>query len=153
AQQGTKGGEWHNYSGDTGSTKYAPLDQINKENVARLQILWRRPAVDPSLKKGDPSLSFSNNFRATPLMVHGVLYSPNGIGLVEAFDPADGKTLWVQEPFTPRELKGDSTRGVAYWTDGTDERILVQRGEYLYALNAKTGKVYADFGTKGRVDL
>ena len=86
-------------------------------------------------------------------MINGVLYAPNGVGLVEAFDPATGETRWAQEPFAPNELHGDSTRGVAYWTDGRDERILVQRGEYLYALNAKTGKVYSDFGDRGRVNL
>ena len=153
AQRGTTNGEWRSYSGDSGSTKYAPLDQITKDNVAQLRIAWRRPGVDASLLARDPSLTFSPNFRATPLMVDGVLYSPNGVGLVEAFHPADGRTLWVQEPFEPAELAGDSTRGVAYWTDGRDARILAQRGEYLYALNAKTGKVYPDFGQRGRVDL
>jgi quinoprotein glucose dehydrogenase len=153
AQKGTKNGEWRGYNGDNGATKYAPLDQINKGNVSNLRIVWRRPAVDPALTSLDTNLRFSNNFRATPLMVDGVLYSPNGVGLVEAFNPASGRTIWVQEPFDPKELRGDSTRGVAYWTDGRDERILVQRGEYLYALNAKTGKTYADFGERGRINL
>ena len=154
AQRGaTADGQWRNYSGDLGGTKYSPLSQIDKSNVSRLRIAWRRPAVDASLTARDPKLSYSRNFRATPLMVNGVLYSPNGIGLVEAFHPATGATIWVQEPFAPTELRGDSTRGVAYWTDGKDERILVQRGGHLYALNAKTGKGYNDFGEKGRVDL
>ena len=153
AQRGTRNGEWRSYNGDSGSTKYAPLDQINKDNVAKLRIAWRRPAVDQSLLARAPKLTFSNNFRATPLMADGVLYSPNGVGLVEAFHPSDGRTLWIQDPFEPTELGGDSTRGVAYWSDGSDRRILVQRGEYLYALNAKTGKVYPDFGNRGRVDL
>ena len=66
-----------------------------------------------------PDFAFSHDFRATPLMIDGVLYSSNGIGLVEAFHPGTGKTLWVQQPFAdePRQgLRGDSTRGVAYWT-------------------------------------
>src|SRR5262245_2495322 len=154
AQRGAPAdGQWRNYSGDLGGTKYSPLSQIDKTNVSRLRIAWRRPAVDASLTSRDPKLSYSRNFRATPLMVNGVLYSPNGVGLVEAFHPATGATIWVQEPFAPSELRGDSTRGVAYWTDGKDERILVQRGGHLYALNAKTGKGYNDFGEKGRVDL
>ena len=49
AQQGARGGEWTRYGGDAGTTKYAPLDQINKDNVSRLRIAWRRPAVDPSI--------------------------------------------------------------------------------------------------------
>src|SRR5438128_8753322 len=78
AQYGTKNGQWRSYAGDSGSTKYAPLDQITRENVSNLRIVWRRPAVDPSLAARDPSLRFSNNFRSTPLMVNGVLYSPTG---------------------------------------------------------------------------
>ena len=91
AQQGAGQGEWTRYGGDPGSTKYAPLDQINKSNVSRLAVAWRRPAVDPSISSRAPDFSYSNNFRATPLMIDGVLYSPNGIGLVEAFHPGDRK--------------------------------------------------------------
>jgi quinoprotein glucose dehydrogenase len=121
AQQGTARGEWTRYGGDPGSTKYAPLDQIAKSNVSQLRIAWRRPAVDPSISSRVPGFSYSNNFRSTPLMIDGVLYSPNGIGLVEAFHPATGKTIWVQQPFADEPaqgLRGDSTRGVTYWTDG-----------------------------------
>src|SRR5258705_13418256 len=120
AQDGTKGGQWRSYSGDAGSTKYAPLDQINKDNVRNLRILWRRPAVDPTLTAKSPELRVAPNFRATPLMINGVLYAHNGVGLAEAFDASTGQTRWVQEPFEPNELEGDSTRGVAYWTDGRD---------------------------------
>jgi glucose dehydrogenase len=153
AQHGTKNGQWRSYNGDAGSTKYAPLDQINKTNVAKLRIAWRRPAVDPALAAKDSKLRIPPNFRATPLMVNGVLYAPDGVGLAEAFDAATGKTRWVQEPFAPGELDGDSTRGLAYWTDGREQRILVQRGEYLYALDAKTGKPFPTFGDHGRVNL
>jgi quinoprotein glucose dehydrogenase len=150
----TENGEWRSYSGDPGSTKYAPLDQINRTNVKSLRIAWRRPAVDPLLSGKDPKLQVPNNFRATPLMIGGVLYSPNGVGLVEAFDPGTGKTIWIQEPGArPDALRGTSTRGVAYWRNGGDERIFVQRGETLMALNAKTGQPYSTFGAGGAVNL
>jgi quinoprotein glucose dehydrogenase len=150
----TENGEWRSYSGDAGSTKYAPLDQINRTNVKNLRIAWRRPALDPLLSGKDPKLQVPNNFRATPLMIGGVLYSPNGVGLVEAFHPATGKTIWIQEPGSgPDALRGTSTRGVAYWRDASDERIFVQRGEALIALNAKTGQPYSMFGTSGVVNL
>ncbi|MBI3047929.1 MAG: pyrroloquinoline quinone-dependent dehydrogenase [Acidobacteria bacterium] len=147
--------EWRSYSGDSGSTKYAAVDQINPSNVAKLRIAWRRPAVDPSLVKLDPTLTFSRNFRATPLMIGGVLYAPNGVGLVEAFHPQTGRTLWVQQPPAggPETLRGDSTRGVAYWRSGTEERLFVQRGETLMALDPKTGRPYPGFGTGGAVSL
>jgi len=150
----TQTGEWRSYSGDAGSRKYSPLDQINKDNVKTLKIAWRRPAVDPQFMARDPELRFSNNFRATPLMVNGVLYSPNGIGVVEAFHPGTGKSIWVQEPPPGADgLRGDSTRGLGYWRDGANERIFVQRGERLMALNVSTGRPYLDFGDSGVVNL
>ena len=154
AQLGTQDGEWRTFGGDTGSTKYAPLDQINRDNVRDLQIAWRRPAVDDHYRAMDPEISYSNSYSAQVLTVGGVAYIPNGVGLVEAFNPGTGETIWVQEPMGGVEdLPGASTRGVAYWSDGSDERILVQRGIYLYALNARTGETYPDFGDAGRVDL
>ena len=156
AQHGTAGGEWTRYGGDPGSTKYAPLDQINKSNISQLRIVWRRPAVDPSISSRVPGFSYSTNFRSTPLMIDGVLYSSNGIGLVEAFHPATGRTIWVQQPF-PDEgaqgLRGDSTRGITYWTDGTERRLYVVRGEYLIALDLRDGQPIPSFGERGRVNL
>ena len=148
--------EWRAYAGDRGSSKYAPLDQINKDNVAQLKIAWRRPAVDSSLTAKKQDLMVPRDFRATPLMIKGTLFSSNGIGLVEAFQPATGRTIWVQEPFAdePEQgLSGDSTRSVAYWADGDAGRIFVIRGEYLIALDANTGKPIAEWGDDGRVNL
>ena len=117
-------GEWRDYGGDKGFTKYSPLDQINKDNISRLRIAWRRPAVAEELRAQNPSLTVANNLRSTPLMVGGVLYASNGIGLVEAFDATTGKTVWVQE--FDGELRGGApTRGIAYWGSGADARILV----------------------------
>ena len=147
-------GEWRSYSGDPGSTKYVPLDQVNKSNVATLRIAWRRPAVDPQLKALEPDLTSPNNFRATPLMIDGVLYSPNGVGLVEAFHPGTGKTIWVQQPPGGKAgLRGDSTRGLGYWRSGAEGRLFVQRGQTLTALNPTTGRPYGDFGNGGSVSL
>jgi quinoprotein glucose dehydrogenase len=156
AQRGAGGGEWSRYGSDAGSTRYAPLDQINKDNVSQLRIAWRRPAVDPSISSKDPDFAYSGNFRATPLMIGGVLYSPNGIGLVEAFHPRTGNTIWIQEPFPDegaRGLRGNSSRGVAYWADATDRRLFVVRGEYLIALDPRNGQPVTAFGEKGRVNL
>ena len=74
AQQGTGGGQWMRYGGDAGNTKYAPLDQIDRNNVSRLRIAWKRPAIDASLSSKAPNLSYSNNFRATPLMICAKVY-------------------------------------------------------------------------------
>lgn len=148
-------GEWHAYGAEAGSSKYTPLDQINRGNVGSLRILWRRPGIDPQITDAEPDLNANNNFRGTPLMIGGVLYASNAVGLVEAFDPGTGKTIWVQEPLEPgiRGLAGLSTRTVAYWSDGKSARIFVARGDYLASMDAKTGRLDRKFGDGGKVDL
>ncbi len=147
--------EWSSYGGDKGFTRYSPLDQINRDNVKELRVVWRRQALDPQISEKFPDLVSSNYFRGTPVIVNGVLYAPDGVGLIEAFDATTGKTKWVQQPVEPtlKEAAGQSTRGVAYWRKGADERIVSVRRDYLYALDAKTGKPCTDFGENGRVWL
>lgn len=144
-------GEWRYYSGDNGARKYSPLDQIRRDNVGQLRIAWRRPHLDASLTDGKPP-RLSNNFRSTPLMVDGVLYASNAVGLVEAFDPGTGKTLWVQKP-GPEGLTGTSNRGLAFWGSGAEARLITHRGQRLYALDPKSGEPIATFGKGGEVDL
>ena len=153
AQRGPADVEWRHYSGDNGSTKYSPLAQITKDNITRLRIAWRRPQLDPALLEQNPKLRPANNFRSTPIMVGGVLYASNGIGLVEAFDAATGRTIWVQQVPESELPVGSANRGVAYWSQGANGRILTFRNQYLYALDARTGKPVAEFGSGGRVDL
>ena len=156
AQEGTSG-EWRVHGGDSGFTRYAPLNQINAETVQDLRVVWRRPAVDVALHTRWPDLKYSNNLRSTPLMVDGVLYASNGIGMVESFDPGTGQTLWVQRlPFLGDETpRGAANRGVAYWeSDGGEERrVLSVRPPYLLATNVQTGRLIPDFGEGGKVDL
>jgi quinoprotein glucose dehydrogenase len=151
------GEEWPHFGGDKSFTRYSPLAQITRDNVKNLKILWRRPAVDAQLRKAFPDVTASAYFRSTPAMVGGMLYAPNGVGLLEAFDASTGETRWVQEPFHPtmKEAAGESTRGASYWRGKADEdaRVVFSRGEYLYAVNAKTGKLFRDFGDLGRVSL
>jgi len=111
AQHGAVGGEWREYSGDAGATKYSPLDQIDRSNVARLAIAWRRPALDAAVLAQSPRLRAASTFRSTPLMVGGVLYASNAVGFVEAFDAGTGSTLWVEPPLDdgPTGYRGAST--------------------------------------------
>ena len=154
AQHGAADGEWRAFAGDLGSTKYSPIDQIDADNVSQLQVAWRRPIVDESYRAMDENLRYSNVSTAAPLIIDGVGYVPNTIGLVEAFDIETGETRWTQAPFGGADdLRGAGTRGVAYWSDGDDARILAQRGEYLYALHPETGALFDDFGDAGRVHL
>jgi len=154
SRQAVSEAQWPIYGSDLGATKYSPLDQIDATNAGSLRIAWRRPAVDSSIME-QASLRYDSNFRATPLMIDGVLYSPNGVGFVEAFDAGTGETIWIEEPLDqgPNRYAGTSTRGVAYWAEGDERRILVQRSQYLMALDARTGEHFADFGDNGRVNL
>ena len=151
-QSGTRNGEWTTYGGDLGSTKYAPLDQITGANFSSLEIAWRFKVDNLG-----PRPEF--NLQSTPLMVKGVLYSTGGTRrAVVALDAATGEQLWVhgenegpRGAAAPRQFSG---RGLAYWTDGKEERILyVTPGYRLVALDAKTGMRVPGFGTGGIVDL
>ena len=154
AQNGATGGGWQAYGADTGSTKYTPLDQIHAGNVNDLRVVWRRPALDEYYYSLNPQQRVTPNYISAPIIVDGVGYIPNSVGLVEAFDPGSGATLWVQQPIGGAEdLRGTATRGVAYWSEGGDNRILVQRNTHLYALNAATGQPISSFGDGGRVNL
>ena len=152
AQYGTKNGEWHFYGGDQGSTRYAPLDQINASNFSKLEVAWRF--------KTDylgPRREFQ--LEATPLMAKGILYTTAGTRRdAIALDAATGELLWSHSEnegprgaAAPRQLSG---HGLSYWTDGKEERILyVTPGYRLVALNAKTGQIIPTFGKNGIVDL
>jgi quinoprotein glucose dehydrogenase len=153
AQQGARAGEWRYHSGDLGSTKYSALDQINKTNVSRLRIAWRRPAVDASIRQANPNLTYSHNFHATPILVDGVLYTSDGAGLIEAFNPATGATVWIEQIRADDRPRAASTRTIGYWTDGNAKRIFAIRGEELIALDARTGARAADWGEAGRANL
>jgi quinoprotein glucose dehydrogenase len=151
-QAGAKNGEWRTYGGDLGNTHYAPLDQIDAGNFYKLQVAWRFKTDNLG-----PRPEF--NLESTPLMINGVLYSTAGTRrAVVALDAATGELLWVHSEnegrrgqAAPRQLSG---RGLAYWTDGRQARILyVTPGYRLVALDAKTGNLVASFGKNGIVDL
>ncbi len=150
--------EWRYFGGNKAFTRYSPLALINRDNVKNLRIAWRRPAVSDQLTQAFPELRPNNYLRSTPIVIDGVLYAQNVHGLVVAFDGETGKTVWEQELFarTREEAAGSSTRGVDYWRGGggnADQRIFAIRGEYLYALNAQTGKPIPGFGAEGRASL
>jgi len=142
--------EWRYYAGDAGATKYSPLDQIDAGNVGRLEIAWRQSAVPRELRDDPTSdVNVPANYEHTPLMADGLLYMSTGYGTVAALDPTTGRVVWAEQ----REDRASDSRGLAYWRDGDDARVLEVAGRYLIALDAKTGESIADFGTDGRVDL
>ena len=150
-------GAWHYFGGDNKFNRYSSLDQINADNVGQLRIVWRKDATAAWLQDDYDGLGSTKNLRSTPLLIDGVLYAQNIFGLVEAFDPATGETIWTQEPYqqTLLEAAGISSRGIAHWQRGIDQRLMTVRGSYLYALNPQTGETFPDFGREepGRVNL
>ncbi len=143
-------GEWRYYAGDPGSSKYSPLEQINRGNVGELKIAWSWDSPDLPLQKRNRMFS-SFAYETTPLMVGGTLYATTSLCQVAAIDPQTGKTRWVFDPKgylagRPTNL-GFVQRGAAWWSDGTSERIYVASHDcFLWAIDAKTGKPVADFG-------
>ncbi len=148
----SKPGEWTTYGGDLASTRYSPLDQINKDNFSKLEVAWRfkTDALGPR-----PEF----NLQTTPLMADGIVYATAGTRrAVVALDAATGELIWMHSEnegkrgdSAPRQLSG---RGLAYWTDGRESRIVyVTPGYQMLALDAKTGIPVQGFGAKGLVDL
>jgi quinoprotein glucose dehydrogenase len=145
-------GEWRAYGAVEGSTRYSALDQIDATNVKNLQLAWSWKFDN----FGTPAQTVTTE--TTPLMVNGRLYFTAGQRrTVVAADAASGETLWTWRPDegerfeqAPRKVH----RGVAYWTDGRQERIVfVTPGYQLVSLDAKTGQPAESFGENGVVDL
>jgi len=151
AQYGAKNGQWRSYGGELGSTRYSPLDQINRDTVKDLKVAWTW--------KSDNFGGREFKSETTPLFVNGVLYFTAGDRrAVVAVDGGTGDTLWMYRTDEGERYRQaprrNSGRGVAYWTDGQDERIFaILPGFHLVALNAKTGVPVPAFGENGSVDL
>ncbi len=144
--------DWLNYGGDKASTHYSPLEQITADNFKNLEVAWRF-AVSPFGAQKEYTL------QVTPLVANGKMYFTAGMRRdVVSIDPVNAEVLWVhREDEGQRGAKAiarNAGRGLAYWTDGKEERILyVTLGYQLVALDAKTGRRITDFGDGGMVDL
>jgi len=152
AQSHPKDTEWPTYAADLAGTRYRPLGQINAANFNDLEVAWR-------LKTDAFGDRPEYKLEGTPLMVNGVLYTTAGTRRAAiALDAATGELLWVHGEHegargaaAPRQLSG---RGLAYWSDGKEERIFyITPGYRLVCLNAKTGVPVPSFGDNGIVDL
>src|SRR5258705_3881894 len=148
--------EWLSYSGDKASSKYSPLIQISGNNFNCLRTAWTWRSAEEEVAKANHLKTWA--WEATPLMVGGVLYVSTSLSQVAAIDAATGQTRWVYDPETWKNgtpsNNGLVHRGVAYWADGDDQRILFGNGDgYLICLNAQTGRPIPTFGRDGRIDL
>jgi len=149
--------EWTHYSGNAASHKYSPLDQINKDNVGKLAIAWRWSSPDNAVVDANPTAR-PGGYADTPLMVKGVLYTVTSLGQIAAINPATGQSIWTLDPGSWKTARpgnlGYVHRGIAYWSDGKVERLLLGTGDaYLISVDAKTGALDKSFGDAGRIDL
>ncbi len=148
--RGNVPGEWRYWGGDAWSTRYSPLDQINAQNFDSLETAWQWNAG---------TFGADEYYRTTPLYANGRLFTVASTRRVAmALDPEKGETLWmwrldegIRWQKAPRQFAG---RGLAYWNDANEERVIVVTpGYHMASLDAKTGLPDPKFGTDGVVDL
>ncbi|MDT8428567.1 MAG: pyrroloquinoline quinone-dependent dehydrogenase [Pseudomonadales bacterium] len=149
--------EWRSYAGNPASSRYTPLDQINAGNVAQLEIAWSWDSPDNAIFSTDSRAS-AGEFKSTPIMIDGILYISTSLGQVAAIDAADGEQLWVFDTGSWKRGRhpnfNNNHRGVAYWSDGSIQRILMPANDgVLWSLDAETGLPDPGFGEAGQVDL
>jgi len=135
------GRDWPVYLGDKSASHYSTLAQITPANVSRLEVAWTFHAGD--LREG------ATQMQCNPLVIGGVMYATTPQSKVVALDAATGRELWRFAPLAPNGLN----RGLAYWAEGEDRRILFGNGQWLHALDARTGQLIDGFGDHGRVNL
>ena len=153
-------GEWPAYAGTYAAARYSPLTQIDRTNAKDLRVAWRWKSPDHAVKDGNPKIGPTRANESTPLMIDGTLYTSTSLSQVAAIDAATGRTKWVFDPKVYENGLGIPAndgwlhRGVAYWRDGDDERVVILTAfAHLIALNARTGTPIATFGSNGWVDL
>ena len=130
--------DWPIYGGTRENNRYSPLQQINRKNVEHLGVAWTFDTEE------------SGGLQTSPIEVDGVLYGLSPSQKVFALDAATGKLLWKFDS----GVKGTQPdRGLAYWSDGKQRRIIVGVMNFVYALDAETGKTVSSFGNDGRIDL
>ena len=140
--------EWRVHGGDPGHTQHSPLAQITPANVARLRVAW-------TYHTGDARPDNRSQIQCNPVVVDGVLYATSAGLKAFALDAGTGRELWRFDPFAAgaEESALGVNRGVVVWGDGAERRVLYSAGQYLFALDARTGKLVPGFGKGGRVDL
>ena len=146
ACQPPRGDDWPVTGGAPSNDRYSVLDQINRDNVKQLTVAW-------VYHTGDAPRDTRSEIQATPIVVDGVLYATTPALAVVALRADSGTLRWRFDPFAGRTRESHANRGVAYWADGDDRRILFTAGRRLYALDAYTGRPVPTFGDSGWVDL
>ena len=153
--------DWMHYGNDPGHTKYAPLDQINRENVADLEVNWIWESIDNQAVAERPQ-HVPSGFKATPITRNGTIYVSTPLGFIAAIDAQTGQQKWVFNTFTWEHGRpannGFNHRGVTFWekptANGTEPRIIMTTANaFLWSIDAETGEPDLSFGVNGKTDL
>lgn len=145
----TKNADWQFYGGDSGGSKFSELKQISLENVKNLEVAWEYETGEPV----DEKRPLGN--QCQPIVVDGVLYGTTSRHKLFAVDASNGTKKWEYDPYADLDMKPQyhPLRGVVFWEEGDDKRILYAVGPKLLAVNAIDGKRIESFGEEGFVDL
>lgn len=134
--------DWSVTGGDEGVTRFSKADEITKENVSKLKVAW---VYHSGNSKG--------NIQMNPLVVEGIMYVTTPDHEIIAVNAKTGQEIWRHNPARKGERLGGINRGIAFWKEGSDRRLLFTANNYLVAIDARTGKSIESFGQEGRVDL
>ncbi len=139
---------WPVYLGDAASSHYSELKQINRRNVQRLEVAW-------VYNSGDGRKDNRSQIQCSPIIVDGVMYGTSPQLKLLAIDAATGQERWRFDPFADDRNSNavGVNRGVVFWEEGTDRRLLFTAGQALFCGDAETGKLIESFGTRGKVDI
>jgi quinoprotein glucose dehydrogenase len=137
---------WSAYKADAASSSYSPLSQIDISNVTTLRHAW---TFNPNDARAGAR---SGNAECNPIVIDNVMYATSARHRLYAIDATTGLQRWAYDPFDGGE-GGGIYRGVAYWEDGDDRRILYTAGDNLFAQDATTGKLITHFGDSGKVSM
>ena len=151
----TSNTEWPVYGGSSENNHFSALKDVDTTNASQLAIAWE-------YHTGDADTAKHSQIQCNPIVVHGVLYGTTPTLKLFALDAATGKQKWVFDPDSASKQNAahafvnfglNNIRGVTYWENGNDKRILYTGGSYLYAVDAVSGKPIRSFGDSGKVDL
>lgn len=140
------GKDWPVYLGDHFSSHYSNLEEINPDNIDKLELAW-------VYHTGDDIAGNHTQIQCNPIILNGILYGTSPSLKVFALNAATGSRIWEFDPDPEDNYAKNVNRGVSYWQNGNDKRILFTSGSYLFAINAETGIPVEKFGKAGKISL